>query len=55
MCIRDRCVNNAPAEVLNADGPNKFKNPAISSAHACKLPPLAPVVLDLAWAERKAG
>lgn len=47
------CVDNAPAEVLNADGPNKFKNPAISTAHACTLPPLSPVVLDLAWAESR--
>lgn len=49
------CVDNAPAEVLNADGPNKFKNPAISTVHACALPPLPAVVLDLAWADGKAG
>ena len=44
------CVDNKPAEVLNADGPNKFKNPEISTAHACTLPPLPAVTLDLAWA-----
>lgn len=49
------CVNNAPAEVLNADGPNKFKNPAISTKHGCTLPPLPVVTLDLAWAEAKAN
>lgn len=49
------CVDNAPAEVLNADGPNKFKNPAISTTHGCKLPPLSPVTLDLGWAESRAG
>lgn len=43
------CVNNAPAEVLNADGPNKFKNPAISTAHACTLPPLPAAVVDTSW------
>lgn len=49
------CVDNTPAEVLNADGPNKFKNPSLSTAHGCKLPPLSPVTLDLGWAESRAS
>ncbi|MCG2841015.1 right-handed parallel beta-helix repeat-containing protein [Sandaracinobacter sp. RS1-74] len=45
------CVDNAPAEVLNADGPNRFRNPKISAIHGCTLPRLPAVTLDLSWAE----
>ena len=38
------CVDNGAAETLNADGPNKYKNPSlVTDAVRCKLPPL-PVV-----------
>lgn len=49
------CVENPPAEVLNADGPNKFKSPAISTIHGCTLPRLPEIRLDLGWAPVKAG
>jgi len=38
------CIDNGAAETLNADGPNKYKNPSlVTEAVRCKLPPL-PVV-----------
>jgi parallel beta-helix repeat protein len=40
------CVNNGEAAVLNADGPNKYKNPTLSTNEfKCDLPRLAPVTL----------
>ncbi|MDN3922895.1 parallel beta-helix domain-containing protein [Roseateles violae] len=41
------CVRNGESQVLNADGPNKYKNPQIdaSKPHDCELPRLNPVVL----------
>jgi len=41
------CVRNGDSQVLNADGPNKYKNPQIDPAkpHDCDLPRLSPVVL----------
>jgi parallel beta-helix repeat protein len=41
------CVRNGAAQVLNADGPNKYKNPQIDAGkpHDCELPRLAAVVL----------
>ncbi len=40
------CVDNAPAAVLNADGPGKYKNPSVvTDALRCTLPRLAPVAL----------
>ena len=48
------CVQNPPAQVLNADGPNKFKNPAISTTHDCTLPPLPAAVVDTSWADKPA-
>jgi parallel beta-helix repeat protein len=40
------CVQNGDAEVLNADGPNKYKNPKVEkSAFQCELPKLAAVEL----------
>jgi parallel beta-helix repeat protein len=38
ICVTDK------VDVLNADGPNKYKNPAVKNApHRCELPKLAPV------------
>lgn len=36
------CVQNGDAKMLNADGPNEFKNPELSdmSLHSCELPKL---------------
>ncbi|TPE62319.1 hypothetical protein FJQ54_06550 [Sandaracinobacter neustonicus] len=48
------CVNNPPAQVLNADGPNKFKNPALSTTHDCSLPPLPAAVVNTSWADTPA-
>ncbi|HEY6621739.1 MAG TPA: parallel beta-helix domain-containing protein [Steroidobacteraceae bacterium] len=40
------CVQNGDAEVLNADGPNKYKNPKIDkNSFQCELPKLAAVEL----------
>ena len=40
------CVDNAPAAVLNADVPGKYKNPSVvTDALRCTLPRLAPVAL----------
>ena len=40
------CVDNAPAAVLNADGPGKYKNPSVvTDALRCTLPRLAPVAV----------
>ncbi|MBT9598661.1 MAG: right-handed parallel beta-helix repeat-containing protein [Vitreoscilla sp.] len=42
------CVDNAPAAVLNADGPGKYKNPlVVTDALRCTLPRLAPVALPV--------
>ena len=40
------CVNNPPAEVLNADGPHDFKGAKIdTAAFKCDLPKMPPVIL----------
>jgi parallel beta-helix repeat protein len=40
------CIQNGDAEVLNADGPNKYKNPKVGKASfQCELPKLAAVTL----------
>ncbi|WP_374562216.1 parallel beta-helix domain-containing protein [Ideonella sp.] len=40
------CVNNGKVEVLNADGPGKYKNPrVVTDEMRCELPPLSPVTL----------
>jgi parallel beta-helix repeat protein len=40
------CVQNGDAQVLNADGPNKYKNPKVDSASFhCDLPKLAAIEL----------
>ena len=40
------CVQNGDAEVLNADGPNKYKNPKVDkTSFQCELPKLAAVEL----------
>lgn len=40
------CVQNGDTEVLNADGPNKYKNPKVEkTAFQCELPKLAAVEL----------
>jgi parallel beta-helix repeat protein len=40
------CIRNGDAEVLNADGPNKYKNPKVDKAFfQCELPKLAAVEL----------
>jgi parallel beta-helix repeat protein len=40
------CVQNGDAEVLNADGPNKYKNPKVEkTSFQCELPRLAAVEL----------
>ncbi|MBS0226427.1 MAG: right-handed parallel beta-helix repeat-containing protein [Proteobacteria bacterium] len=40
------CVKNGEVEVLNVDGPNKFKNPKVMKGEFhCELPPLAAVEL----------
>lgn len=45
------CVQNPGAEVLNADGPNGFKNPQLATAaHACTLEKLPPIALEGALA-----
>ncbi len=37
------CIQNGDIKMLNADGPNEFKNPALSdmSLHSCQLPKLS--------------
>lgn len=46
------CVSNGDADVLNVDGPNGFKNPAITTAdHACTHETLSPIVLTGPLAE----
>ena len=43
------CVDNGDIDVLNADGPNGYDNPAITTAeHQCTLDPLPAISLDLA-------
>jgi len=40
------CVQNGDAEVLNADGPNKYKNPKVDkTSFQCELPKLAAIEL----------
>jgi parallel beta-helix repeat protein len=40
------CVQNGDSEVLNADGPNKYKNPKVEkTAFQCELPKLAAIEL----------
>jgi parallel beta-helix repeat protein len=40
------CVQNGDAEVLNADGPNKYKNPKVEkTSFQCELPKLAAIEL----------
>jgi parallel beta-helix repeat protein len=40
------CVQNGDSEVLNADGPNKFKNPKVDKTYfQCELPKLAAIEL----------
>ncbi len=40
------CIQNGDIGVLNADGPNKYKNPTTDTApYKCELPKLAPVVI----------
>jgi parallel beta-helix repeat protein len=40
------CIQNGNVEVLNADGPNKFKNPKVDkTSFQCELPKLAAVTL----------
>ncbi|HEY2675779.1 MAG TPA: parallel beta-helix domain-containing protein [Steroidobacteraceae bacterium] len=40
------CVQNGDSEVLNADGPNKFKNPKVDKSYfQCDLPKLAAIEL----------
>jgi parallel beta-helix repeat protein len=40
------CIDNAPAEIINIDGPNHYKNPKVGSAeYVCSLPKLPAVVL----------
>ena len=41
------CINNGELDVLNADGPNKYKNPTVEPAadYACDLPKLPAVTL----------
>ncbi len=40
------CVQNGEAEVLNADGPNKYKNPKVEkTSFQCELPKLAAIEL----------
>jgi len=40
------CVSNGKVEVLNADGPGKYKNPrVVTEEMRCELPPLSPVTL----------
>ena len=56
MCIRDRyinvdladpkiCIDQEGAEVLNADMPNKNKNPRVEDIFTCDIEKLAPVKL----------
>jgi len=46
------CVDNGAAGVLNADGPEEYKNPSTDTAqYACTLPKLPPVVLTGKLAE----
>ena len=43
------CINNGDAGMLNADGPEKYKNPVdVSGQFRCELPKLPPVVLTKA-------
>ena len=45
------CVDNGKAETLNADGPEKYKNPRLVSAQVrCRLPALPAVALPAAGA-----
>jgi parallel beta-helix repeat protein len=40
------CIQNGDAEVLNADGPNKYKNPKVDkTSFKCELPKLAAIEL----------
>lgn len=43
------CVDNGEAQVLNADGPNKYKAPKLVEMR-CRLDPLPPVTMALAGA-----
>ena len=45
------CLDNAPAEMINIDGPHHYKNPAIDHDHACSLPKLPAVMLTGRLAE----
>ena len=50
------CVDASASGVLNADGPNKYKNPhLVSDALRCKLAPLSPVTLAAAGAAPSAS
>ena len=50
------CVDASASGVLNADGPNKYKNPRlVSDALRCKLAPLSPVTLAAAGAAPSAA
>ena len=50
------CVDASASGVLNADGPNKYKNPhLVSDALRCKLAPLSPVTLAAAGAAPSAA
>ncbi|MAZ91600.1 MAG: hypothetical protein CMF76_06505 [Maricaulis sp.] len=43
------CLDNGEAEIVNADGPNGYENPAVvTDNHRCSLPPLPAVELALA-------
>ncbi|MEL6361554.1 MAG: parallel beta-helix domain-containing protein [Pseudomonadota bacterium] len=40
------CIENGPAQIINLDAPNDFKNPSVSTtAHNCQLDTLPPVTL----------
>ncbi len=52
------CIDNGPAQTLNADGPNKYKNPGlVTDKVRCTLPPLPVVTLpgDTAASTAKAA
>ena len=50
------CVDASASGVLDADGPNKYKNPhMVSDALRCKLAPLSPVTLAAAGAAPSAS
>ena len=43
------CLDNGESEIVNADGPNGYENPAVvTDDHRCSLPPLPAVELALA-------